>query len=95
MSGYVIAQINVTNQENYKEYVEKVTPIVKKFDGEYVVRNGEYQCVEGESKFSRIVILKFPSYERALEWYNSEEYKPVRQIRLDNSESNQIIIKGI
>ena len=39
-SGYVIAQIKVTNQEKYKEYVEKVTSIVEKFDGEYLIRNG-------------------------------------------------------
>ena len=25
-AGYVIAQLKVTNSENYKEYVEKVTP---------------------------------------------------------------------
>ena len=42
-AGYVIAQLRVTNPENYKEYIEKVNPIVKKFDGEFLVRNGEYQ----------------------------------------------------
>ena len=29
-AGYVIAQLKITNPENYKEYVEKVTPLVKK-----------------------------------------------------------------
>ena len=94
-SGYVIAQIKVTNQEKYKEYVEKVTSIVEKFDGEYLIRNGEYQVVEGESNFPRIVLLKFPSYERAIEWYNSKEYEPVKKIRMDNSDGVQIIINGI
>ena len=94
-AGYVIAQLKVTNPENYKEYVNKVTEVVQKFGGEYLVRNGEYQCVEGETKFPRIVVIKFPSYEKALEWYNSDEYKPVKQIRLNNSEGSNIIIKGI
>ena len=40
MSGYIIAQIEVKNPENYKEYVAKVTDIVKKFDGEFLVRGG-------------------------------------------------------
>ena len=79
-AGYVIAQLRVTNPENYKEYIEKVNPIVKKFDGEFLVRNGEYQIFDGETKFPRIIVLKFPSYERA------EEYKPIKQIRLDNAE---------
>ena len=44
-AGYVIAQLKVTNPENYKEYVAKVTEVVKKFGGEYLVRNGEYQDI--------------------------------------------------
>ena len=94
-AGYVIAQLKITKPENYKEYIEKVNPIIKKFGGEYLVRAGEFQIFDGETKFPRIIILKFPSYERALEWYNSEEYKPIKQIRLDNSEGTNIIIKGI
>ena len=94
-AGYVIAQLKVTNPENYKVYVEKVTPLVKKFGGEFLVRAGEFQIFDGETKFPRIIILKFPTYEKALEWYNSEEYKPIKQIRLDNSEGTNIIIKGI
>ena len=93
--GYVIAQLKVTNPKNYKEYVLKVTEVVKKFGGEYLVRNGEYQVVEGEDNFPRLVIIKFPSYEKALEWYHSEDYKPIKDIRLQNSKGLNIIVKGV
>ena len=94
-AGYVIAQLKVKNPENYEEYKEKVNSIIKKFGGEYLVRGGDHQVFEGEDNFPRIIILKFPSYEKALEWYNSEEYKPIKKIRLDNSEGSNIIVKGI
>ncbi len=94
MTGYAITQIEITNPEKYKGYVAKVSNIVAKFGGEYLVRGGEYKCFEGEWKFPRTVVIKFPTYEKALEWYQSEEYKPVRQIRLDNSVGNFIIVKG-
>ena len=94
MPGYLIGTIDVKNHEAYKEYLSKVTDIVKKFGGEYLVRAGEYTVIEGKWDYPRNVVIKFRSYEKALEWYNSEEYKPVRQIRLDNSVGNQIIIKG-
>ena len=94
MSGYLIGTIDIKNPEAYKEYLAKVTDIVEKFGGEYLVRAGEYTVMEGKWDYSRNVVIKFTSYEKALEWYNSEEYKPVRQIRLDNSVGNQIIIKG-
>jgi len=95
MSGYAIAQIEIKNPENYKRYLANVTEIVTKFGGEFLVRGGEFEHVEGEWTNTRNVVIKFPSYERALEWYHSEEYKPIRQIRLDNADTNQIIIKGV
>ena len=94
-AGYVVAQLKVTNSEKYKEYVEKVSDVVKKYGGEYLARGGEHQVVEGEDNFPRIVIIKFQTYEKALEWYHSDEYKPVKDIRLANSEGSNIIVKGI
>ena len=93
-TGYAIFNINVNNPENYKEYVEKVKPTAEKYGGEYIVRGGENTVVEGSWQHPRTVVIKFPTYEKALEWYNSEEYKPIKQIRLDNAEGTNIIIKG-
>ena len=95
MSGFVIANIDVKDSEAYKEYVGKVVPTVKKFGGEYIVRAGEYKVMEGEWENPRTVVIKFPNYEKALEWYDSEEYKPVKPIRLENTVTNGIIIKGV
>ena len=78
-----------------QEYVGKVVPTVQKFGGEYLVRAGEYTVIDGEWKYPRTVVIKFPTYEKALEWHDSEEYKPVKPIRLANSVANGIIIKGI
>ena len=94
MNGYVISNIDVKNPEAYKEYIDKVKPIVEKFGGEYLVRAGEYKVIDGEWKYPRTIIIKFSSYEKALEWYNSEEYQPVKPIRLANSVANGIIIQG-
>ena len=94
MSGFAIFNIYIKRPEEYKEYVKKVKPIAESYGGEYIVRGGEKTIVEGNWAYPRTVVIKFPSYEKALEWYNSEEYKPIKQIRLDNSVANGIIIKG-
>ncbi len=94
MFGYVIAQVNIINEESYKEYVKKTTPIVNKYGGEFIIRGGKYLKVLGNWNYMRTVVIKFPSYEKAIEWYNSNEYIPVRKIREDNSEGNVIIIEG-
>ena len=93
MYAYLIAQINVTNEDSYQEYLKKVTTIVEKYGGKYIVRAGKFKTVLGKWDYKRNVIIKFPSYEIALKWYNSEEYLPVKKIREDNSIGNVIIIE--
>ena len=95
MSAYIIVQINITNKEPYKEYLNQVTSIVKKFGGEYIIRGGKYKTMLGKWDYERTVVIKFPSYSIAIQWYNSEEYAPVKKIREDNSDGNLIIIEGL
>tara|TARA_B100001250_G_scaffold65284_1_gene51753 strand:- start:1783 stop:2073 length:291 start_codon:yes stop_codon:yes gene_type:complete len=93
-SGYMIFNINVKNPVNYKEYIEKVKPIAEKYGGEYIIRGGSNIVIEGKWAYPRTVVIKFPSYQKAIEFYNCDEYKPIKKIRLDNAESNAIIIEG-
>ena len=95
MSGYLIAQLNMTNKESFKLYAETVPESVKIFGGKYLVRAGEFKSVQGKWDFTRNVIIEFPTYEKALEWYNSDLYKPLKELRQKGSEGNIIIIKGI
>ena len=95
MPGYVVAQINMTNKEGFKVYAEQVPETIKHFGGKYIVRAGEYTYMEGKWDYTRNVIIEFPTYEKALEWYNSDLYKPVKELRQKNSEGNLIIIKGV
>ena len=95
MAAYFIIQVNVTNLENYKEYIEKVTPIVEKFGGEYIVRGGKSEIAEGVWPYERTVVLKFSTYDMVKKWHDSNEYRPIREIREKNSECNGIIIEGV
>jgi len=94
MSGYIIVQINVKNNENYKEYLKHVTSIASKYAGEYIVRAGNFDILEGQWPYKRNVVIKFPTIEKAKDFYNCEEYQPVKKIRIENSDCNLIIIEG-
>ena len=41
-----------------------------------------------------MVLVKFPNKKIAMEWYN-EEYKPYKNIRLDNATSNILMVEGL
>ena len=75
-SGYVIAQLKVTNSENYKEYVSKVTEVVKKFGGEYIVRNGEYKVVDGKRVRVEVPMDFYPKfYSVDNAWIDDQEMR--------------------
>ena len=93
--GYVIAQITVTNPETYPTYVAMVQPIIQKFGGEFIVRGGRAESFEGVPPGDRNVVIRFPSYEAAQEWYHSDDYAEAKALRMSASTSVQTIVEGV
>jgi len=98
MSGknfYLVLDIDIHNPENYQKYIELGKPLVQRFGGEYLIRGGLINAAETELwKPKRIVVIKFPDKESAMNWYNSEEYKAIKKIRLENSTSTLFFVEG-
>ena len=95
-TAYIVVDVRIENVEAYERYKQKVVPIVTKFGGEYLVRGGEMDVIQDELwSPTRMVLLKFPSRARALEFIDSAEYAPVKQMRLDNSTGSLIVLEGI
>lgn len=93
--GYVIAQINVTDPAVYADYVGLVQPTIQAFGGEFIVRGGKAQSFEGTPPGDRNVVIRFPSYAAAQDWYHSELYSEARALRQSASTSVQTIVEGI
>ncbi len=74
--GYVYVEIEVKDSDNYREhYMSRSTPAVQKYGGRFLVRGGEVAAMSGDVGDRRIVILEFDSFDRAVAFYNSPEYK--------------------
>ena len=95
MAGYIIAQIEVTDPDAYDDYRKRVMPTLEKYDGEFLVRGGGLEVLEGEWPFRRTIVIRFPSVERAREWYDSPEYAGPKAMRHAASVGNQIVVAGV
>lgn len=93
--GYVIGQITVTKPDDYPAYVARVGPILEKYGAEFLVRAGRQEVVEGPEVGARTVIVRFPSYDKALEWYHSDDYAEAKAMRMAASTSVQTIVEGV
>jgi uncharacterized protein (DUF1330 family) len=94
MSAYVIVNIAVTEPKGYEEYKRLAAPTVKLYGGRYLVRGGQVEVLEGDWCPARYVILEFPTVQRAREWWDSPEYRPLRAIRQRTAESSLIVAEG-
>ncbi len=95
MAGYLIAELNITDQDRFAEFAEKIVELVEAFDGKYLVRGGKTEVVEGDWAPQRVVVIEFDSYERVQDLVNSQEYEDLAKIRSTSSVSSTIIVDGV
>jgi uncharacterized protein (DUF1330 family) len=95
MAAYVIVDLTVTDQPTMDEYRKLVPATLAKYDGRFLVRGGAHQTVEGDWKPNRVVVLEFPSMEQAKRWYDSEEYREPKAMRLRAGRANLIMVEGV
>lgn len=94
-SGYVIAYVDVTNPVQYEEYKKLSSAAMQAHGAEVCVRGGEVMPLEGEWQPKRVVLLKFPSFEKAKAFYETEEYRRARDARAGAAIMNMIAVEGL
>ena len=94
MKAYVIVDVKIHDHSRYDDY-KKLTPAsLAPFDGKFVVRGGKTETLEGDWEPGRIVVLEFPSLEKAKAWWSSAGYAPAKAIRQASSDTRMIVVEG-
>jgi uncharacterized protein (DUF1330 family) len=91
--GYWIARVDVYNSEAYKAYVAANAAAFKAYGATFLVRGAPFALKEGTSR-ARNVVLEFPSYQAAIDCFNSPEYQAALALRKPHSDADLIIIEG-
>jgi len=87
--------IEVIDPPKMEEYRRRIGPVVEQYGGRYLAVGGKCDVVEGDWRPVFPVIIEFPSLEQAHLWYNSEDYRELREMRLAGSRANAVFIEGI
>jgi uncharacterized protein (DUF1330 family) len=91
--GYWIGRVDVSSPEAYQNYVKANAVPFAKFGARFLVRGGNYRIAEGEAR-ARNVVIEFPSYEAAVECWDSPEYQAAKAERDGHAVADIIIIEG-
>lgn len=95
MAAYLIAQVDVTDPQQYEQYKALSSQAIAAHGAEILARGGEVQVLEGDFRPGRVVVLKFPDLAAARTFYDSAEYQLARQARAGAAVMRMIAVQGI
>ena len=96
MSAYLIVDVEVHDADAYRGYQQRVADTFAPFGGQFMVRGGSLETLEGNWSPKRLVILQFPSVEQAKAWYHSPEYQAILPLRLQHATTHFLsIVDGV
>jgi len=91
--GYWIVRVDVTDQEQFKQYAAANADALKKYGAKFLARAGQFTVPEGTTR-ARNTIVEFPSYQAALDCWHSPEYQVALQLRVPASTIDLVIVEG-
>ena len=94
--AYIFVDMQISDMEQYKQYMAAAPAAVAAAGGEYLVRGGRFETMEGQWQPSRIAMLRFPSFDAAKAFYDGEMYRAARAKRLGATEFfNMVLVEGV
>jgi uncharacterized protein (DUF1330 family) len=95
MSAYVISDVQPLDADTIRAYRDLAEATIAKYGGRYIVRGGAIDHVEGDWNPTMLVIVEFPTMDRAREWYQSPDYAEALKLRQTALQRNLIFVEGI
>jgi uncharacterized protein (DUF1330 family) len=95
MASYLIIDVDVHDSAMYQTYLREVPRLIAKHDGEYLVRGGTHEVLEGSWEPHRLVLLRFPSEQAVHDFVTDPEYEPLKTIREQYTDTIMLMVEGV
>jgi len=96
MTAYLIVDTDLTRPERYEDYKRQAKPLAEQYGGEYLVRGGAMDLKENDLwSPTRMVVVRFPSVEKAQAFYHSTQYQQVLEISKESARRTVVLVEGL
>ena len=92
--AYLVAEIDVTDADLYKQYLDKGGPLYAQFAGRFIARGGKVDVFAGEPP-KRAIVAIFDSMEKAQAFRDSPAYNELIPLRDKASKFRAYIVEGL
>ena len=92
--AYFMVQVKAKSLEELSvRYAQAAIASLMNLGGQMIAGTPAPTVLEGEWDGSWAAILRFPSMEMAQTWYNSAEYQPLKELRINElTDGGQILL---
>ena len=91
--GYWIDNSDIHDMEGLMRYRAANREVMTKYGAKFIVMHGQQMVVEGEYR-SKQTLVEFPSYQDAVDCYNTPEYRKAEKLRQAVAEGSMVIVEG-
>ncbi|MBZ6079283.1 DUF1330 domain-containing protein [Microvirga puerhi] len=92
MPGYLIFEIDITDPAAYAHYRDVAGPILAAGGGRFVLSSENIEPLEGDWLPASLSVVEFPSAAVAREFYYSDDYQKVIELRKISSRARGILL---
>lgn len=95
MTAYAIAHLQeAAPHPETAEYMERITDTMRPYGGRFLVHGAQHEVKEG-SWPGHVVMIGFPSLDRARAWWDSAAYQEIAPLRSRHIEGDIILVPGV
>jgi len=95
MSAYMIVDVDIRDPSKFEDYKRQVPALIARHGGEYIVRGGDLEVLEGDWIPTRLVIFRFPSLEAIHAFFDDPDYQRLKALRQRVSTMSVVAVAGI
>lgn len=94
MNAYLILDLTIHNFNVFRKYIEKIPRVIQKHSGRYIVQGAEPTTVEGDWEPERVVVIEFPSKQKAENFLGDPEAQSLFKLRHESTTSRLLLVEG-
>ena len=95
MPVYMIVDVDIADPAAYETYKAQVPALIARHGGEYLVRGGAHEIIEGTWSPTRLVLFRFPDRASVKAFIDDPDYAPLKALRQRISRGDIVMVDGI
>jgi uncharacterized protein (DUF1330 family) len=95
MAVYLICDVDVTDAAAYEGYKAQVPALISRHGGEYLVRGGAHEVIEGDWNPTRLVLFRFPDAAAVKAFIADPDYQPLAALRHRVAHTDMVLVEGL